>query len=54
MLNLARNPRTPIANALTIMSRMQLRDLAALAKNRNVSDAVRRQALRLAQARTGR
>jgi hypothetical protein len=54
MHNLARNPRTPLANALTIMGRMQLRDLAALAKNRNVSDAVRRQALRLAQARTGK
>ncbi len=52
--NLARNPRTPIANVLTILSRLQLRDLAALSKNKNVSDAVRRQALRLAQMRTGR
>jgi hypothetical protein len=52
--NLARNPRCPIANVMGILSRMQLRDLAALSKNRNVSDAVRRQALRLAQARTGR
>ena len=42
--NLARNPRTPISNAMTIMSRLQLRDLTALSKNRNVSDAVRRQA----------
>jgi len=53
MHNLARNPRTPIANVLTILSRMQLRDLTALSKNRNVSDAVRRQALRLSQMRTG-
>jgi len=52
--NLARNPRTPISNVISILSRMQLRDLAALSKNRNVSDAVRRQALRLAQARTGK
>jgi hypothetical protein len=52
--NLARNPRCPIANVMSILTRMQLRDLAALSKNRNVSDAVRRQALRLAQARTGR
>jgi hypothetical protein len=52
--NLARNPRTPIANVMTILTRMQLRDLAALSKNRNVSEAVRKQALRLAQARTGR
>jgi len=54
MHNLARNPRTPMANVLTILSRLQLRDLAALSKNRNVSDAVRRQALRLSQARTGK
>lgn len=53
MHNLARNPRTPMANVMTIMSRLQLRDLVALSKNRNVSDAVRRQALRLHTARTG-
>lgn len=50
---LVRNPRTPIANSLTIMSRLQLRDLTALSKNRNVSDAVRRHATRLLSARTG-
>lgn len=53
MHNLAKNPRTPMANVMTIMSRLQLRDLVALSKNRNVSDAVRRQALRLHTARTG-
>ncbi len=52
--NLARNPRTPIANVMSILTRLQLRDLAALSKNRNVSDAVRRQALRLSQARAGK
>jgi hypothetical protein len=52
--NLARNPRAPIANVLTILSRLQLRDLSALSKNKNVSDAVRRQALRLVQARSGK
>ncbi len=51
--SLAKNPRTPLANVITIMSRLQLRDLSALSKNRNVSDAVRRQALRLYNARTG-
>jgi hypothetical protein len=51
---LARNPRMPIGNVMTILTRLQLRDLAALAKNRNVSDAVRRQALRLSQARVGK
>ncbi len=53
MHSLAKNPRTPIANVLTIMSRLQLRDLVALSKNRNVSDAVRRQAARLHIARSG-
>ncbi len=52
--NLARNPRTPVANAMNILSRLQLRDLSALSKNKNISDAVRRQALRLSQARTGK
>ncbi len=53
MHSLAKNPRTPMANVLTIMSRLQLRDLVSLSKNRNVSDAVRRQALRLYTARSG-
>lgn len=52
--NLARNPRTPIANVISILSRLQLRDLSALSKNRNVSDAVRRQAFRLTSAREGK
>jgi hypothetical protein len=43
--NLARNPRTPIANCLNILSRLQMKDLVSLSKNRNVSDAIRRQAL---------
>ncbi len=50
---LAKNPRTPISNAMTVLTRLQLRDLQAITKNRNVSDAVRRQSLRLYQARTG-
>jgi hypothetical protein len=52
--NLARNPRTPFANAINILARLQAHDLIAISKNRNVSDAVRRQAARLAAARTGR
>ena len=51
--NLARNPRTPIANVLNILSRLQLKDLATLAKNKNVSEAARRQAYRLSQSRKG-
>ena len=51
--NLARNPRTPIANVMNILSRLQMKDLAALAKNKNVSEAARRQAYRLSQSRKG-
>ncbi|MEO6333529.1 MAG: hypothetical protein ABIO91_00965 [Pyrinomonadaceae bacterium] len=51
--NLARNPRTPIHNCMNILSSLQLKDLTALSKNRNVSDAVRRQAFRLNQIRSG-
>ena len=51
--SLVKNPRTPIASAITIMSRLQLRDLTGLSKNRNVSEAVRRHSGRLLSARTG-
>ncbi len=51
---LAQNPRTPLGSAFTILTRLQLRDLLAMTKNRNVSDAIRKQALRLATARMGR
>ncbi|MFL6211075.1 MAG: hypothetical protein ACJ74W_19655 [Pyrinomonadaceae bacterium] len=51
--NLARNPRTPLATAITVLTRIQTRDLQQLAQNRNVSDAVRRQAQRLLHMRGG-
>jgi hypothetical protein len=51
--NLARNPRTPMGNVINILTRLQLRDLDAIVKNRNVSEAVRKQALRLSSARKG-
>ncbi len=54
ILNLVRNPRTPIATAVTILSRIQTRDLQSISQNRNVSEAVRRQAFRLVQTRSGR
>lgn len=53
MHNLVKNPRTPIGNSMTIMNKMQARDLLALTKNKNVPEAVRRHATRLANARTG-
>lgn len=50
--NLARNPRTPLPTALQILPRLHTKDLKALGQNRNVSDAVRRQGMRLAAVRT--
>ena len=51
--NLARNPRTPIPTVINILPRIRTKDLQHLVQNRNVSDAIRRQANRLAQARSG-
>jgi hypothetical protein len=51
--NLARNPRTPIGTAITILPRIHTKDLNQIQQNRNVSDAVRRQAQRLSGARSG-
>src|SRR5215207_2844907 len=50
--NLVRNPRTPIMTAINILPRIHTKDLKALSGNRNVSDAIRRQATRIALART--
>ena len=51
--NLARNPRTPIPTAMTVLMRIRTKDLQQLSQNRNISETVRRQAYRLAQARSG-
>ncbi len=51
--NLCRNPRTPIPTSIGILPRIRTKDLQHMSQNRNVSEAVRRQALRLAQARAG-
>ena len=51
--NLARNPRTPIPTVVNILPRIRTKDLLNLSQNRNVSEAVRRQAYRLTSARSG-
>jgi len=51
--NLARNPRTPIPTAMNILPRIRTKDLQNLTQNRNVSEAVRRQAHRLTSTRSG-
>lgn len=53
ILNLARNPRTPIPSAINILPRIHTNDLKQISQNRNVSEAVRRQAFRLAATRSG-
>jgi hypothetical protein len=53
ILNLARNPRTPIPSAINILPRIHTKDLKNISQNRNVSEAVRRQAFRLAATRAG-
>ena len=50
--NLARNPRTPMATAVHILGRIRTKDLKAITLNRNVSEAVRRQAYRLSEMRS--
>jgi hypothetical protein len=52
--NLARNPRTPIAAAINILPRIRTKDLEHITQNRNVSEAVRRQAYRLSEMRGGK
>jgi len=51
--NLVRNPRTPIPTAISTLPRIRTRDLQNITQNRNVSEAVRRQATRLAEVRGG-
>jgi hypothetical protein len=51
--NLARNPKTPIPTAMNILPRIRTKDLQVLSQSRNVSEAVRRQAYRLSQIRSG-
>jgi hypothetical protein len=49
--NLARNPRTPMATAVSVLPRIRTKDLKSISQNRNVSEAVRRQAYRLTEMR---
>jgi hypothetical protein len=51
--NLAKNSRTPIPTVMNLLPRIRTKDLQSLSQNRNVSEAVRRQAYRLQQTRSG-
>ena len=51
--NLAKNPRTPVPTSMDILPRLRTKELQGLSQNRNVSEAVRRQAERLSKTRSG-
>ena len=51
--NLVRNPRTPLPSVVSILPRIQTKDLLNLVQNRNISEAARKQALRLTHTRAG-
>ncbi len=52
-LNLVRNPKTPPMVSQGLVTRLQTRDLQAVARDRGISELVRRQAQRLLNQRTG-
>jgi len=54
ILNLARNPRAPLPVAISLLPRIHTKDLQSIGQNRNISDAVRRQAQRLVVTRSGK
>jgi hypothetical protein len=47
---LVRNPRTPIATSIGLVSRLNPRDIKGLAIDRNVPEALRKQAQRFVRA----
>jgi hypothetical protein len=47
VVGLVNNPRTPLNIALPLMSRLSVKDLRLMAKDRNLPDAVRQSAVRL-------
>jgi len=51
--NLVRNPRTPLAISLGMVSRLNPRDIKSLAFDRNVPEAIRKQAQRFVRAPKG-
>ncbi|MCO6509915.1 MAG: hypothetical protein J5I65_03910 [Aridibacter famidurans] len=48
------NPRSPLANVMSFLPRLQMMDLKSIPSNKNVPEAVRKHALRLISARAGR
>jgi hypothetical protein len=51
--NLVKNPRTPLAVSLQLVTRLNPRDMKSLTVDRNVSEVVRRQAQRFVRQGPG-
>jgi hypothetical protein len=51
-LSLVKNPRVPVGMAVKLLSRLAVRDLRSLMRDRNVADAVRSGAERLYKIKT--
>ncbi len=51
--NLVRNPRTPIAISLGMVSRLNPRDIKSVAVDKNVPEAIRKQAQRFVRTPSG-
>ncbi|MDQ4123484.1 MAG: hypothetical protein M3209_18770 [Acidobacteriota bacterium] len=49
--NLVRNPRTPLPTVLHLLPRIHAKDLQGISNNRNVAEAVRKQAFRMLSVR---
>jgi hypothetical protein len=54
MNNLVRNPRTPIGIALNLVPRLNPRDVKGIAVDRNVPEAVRKQAQKFVKTQSPR
>ena len=52
VINLVRNPKVPVGVVMPLISRLTLKDMKALTKDKGVSEAVRVQARKIYQART--
>lgn len=52
--SLCLNPRSPLSNVMSFLPRLQMKDLNSIPTNKNVPEAVRKHALRLISARSGR
>ena len=50
--NLANNPRTPLDVSMPIIKGLMINDLRGMSRNKNISDTLRKMALKLYKQRT--